>query len=289
MQLTLGPIQYYWPRNDIHSFYEAMLHQPIERIYLGEVVCGKRHELRANDWIELAQQLQSYSEKSIVLSTLTLLESNADLNLVKRLCENDGLLVEANDMSAVQILSQAKLPFVCGSAINIYNHHTLEYLQSLGMQRWVVPVEMGKLQLQTIMQALDHELEVEVFAYGHMPLAYSARCFTARHLNMDKDSCGYRCIDYPHGLALNTQENEHLFVINGIQTLSGQPVNLLSHWQDFDSCKVTALRLSPQWQAMQDIIRAFDAIRLDNKSSLEGGVDGYWLSKPGLDIIAKAG
>jgi len=265
-----------------------MLNQPLERIYLGEVVCGKRHELNAKDWIELAQQLRSYSDKSIVLSTLTLLESNADLNLVKRLCDNDGLLVEANDMSAVQRLAQAKLPFVCGPAINIYNHHTLEYLQSLGMQRWVVPVEIGKLQLESIMQALRGELEVEVFAYGHMPLAYSARCFTARHLDLDKDSCAYRCLEYPQGLALNTQENEQLFIINGIQTLSGQPVNLSSHWKDFKSCKITALRLSPEQANMSEIIGVFDALRKGQERPLEGGADGYWLDKPGLEIIASA-
>lgn len=287
MKLSLGPIQYYWPRNDVTAFYEAMLDQPLEVIYLGEVVCGKRHQLRAADWIELARQLAEHSDKQIVLSTLTLLESNADLTQVKKLCANGDLLVEANDMAAVQLLSQAGLPFVAGPAINIYNQHALAQLMKLGLQRWVVPVEMGARQLGDLLAACAHRPEVELLAYGHMPLAYSARCFTARHLGLDKDNCDYRCIEYPHGLALNTQEQQQLFVINGIGTLSGEPVNLLGHVDGMKDLGVDLLRLSPQWLDMATIISAFDQRRRGQPASLAGGVDGYWRQQPGLDIIAR--
>src|SRR3546814_4678787 len=40
-------------------------------------------------------------------------------------------------------------------------------------------------------------METEVFAYGRMPLAFSARCFTARHRNIPKDNCQYVCMDHP--------------------------------------------------------------------------------------------
>ena len=51
------------------------------------------------------------------------------------------------------------------------------------MQRWVMPVELSRDWLVQLAQDLGKErqqFEVEVFAYGHLPLAYSARCFTAR-------------------------------------------------------------------------------------------------------------
>lgn len=288
MKLSLGPVQYYWPRNDVTGFYEAMLSQPLDVIYLGEVVCGKRHQLRAADWIELAHQLAEHTDKQIVLSTLTLLESNADLSLVKKLCSNGKLQVEANDMAAVQFLCQAGLPFTAGPAINIYNQQALAQLMKLGLTRWVVPVEMGAQQLAELLSASGQKPEIEVLAYGHLPLAYSARCFTARHLGLDKDNCDYRCIEYPHGLPLNTQEDQQLFVINGIATLSGEPVNLLSHYQDMADLGVDILRLSPQWLGMDDIINAFDQRRQGAPTQLSGGVDGYWRKKPGLEIIARA-
>ncbi|MFS1525152.1 U32 family peptidase [Microbulbifer sp. 2304DJ12-6] len=291
MRLALGPVQYYWQRTDINHFYETMLSTPLDSIYLGEVVCGKRHALRAPDWLELAQMLAEVSDKQIVLSTLTLLESNADLSWVRKICSNSKLLVEANDMSAVQLLSEARLPFACGPAVNIYNQHTLAYLMSLGMVRWTVPVEMSSRQLAAVLNACEKKPEVELFAYGHMPLAYSARCFTARHLGLDKDNCAYRCMEYPHGLPLESQEGEALFVINGIQTLSGKPLNLLHHFPQLCERGIDILRLSPQWQQMEQVIDAFDRARRGDlhPQLLPPGVDGYWCDHPGLELIARSG
>ncbi|QKX15898.1 U32 family peptidase [Microbulbifer sp. YPW1] len=290
MQLALGPAQYYWPRTDINQFYEQMLSTPLDIIYLGEVVCGKRHQLRAADWLELAQQLAEVSDKQIVLSTLTLLESRADFNWVRKICDNGKLLVEANDLSAVQLLAEAGLPFTCGPAVNIYNQHALAHLMSLGMVRWTAPVELSGQQLAEVLHACDNKPEVEVFAYGHMPLAYSARCFTARHLGLDKDNCDYRCMEYPHGLPLDSQDGDELFVINGIQTLSGEPTNLLRHYKQLCDLGVDILRLSPQWQQMEQIIDAFDRARRDEPDTelLPPGVDGYWCGRPGLELIARS-
>ena len=46
MKITLGPLQYYWPRNSVFAFYEAMADTAVDEIYLGETVCSRRHELR---------------------------------------------------------------------------------------------------------------------------------------------------------------------------------------------------------------------------------------------------
>lgn len=291
MQLALGPVQYYWNRTDINQFYESMLSTPLDILYLGEVVCGKRHQLRAADWLELARTLAEVSDKQVVLSTLTLLESNADLNWVRKICENGKLLVEANDMAAVQLLAEARLPFACGPAVNIYNQQALSHLMSLGMVRWTAPVEMSGRQLGEVLIACDSKPEVELFAYGHMPLAYSARCFTARHLGLDKDNCAYRCMEYPDGLPLASQEGEKLFVINGIQTLSGEPVNLLRHYPQLCELGINILRLSPQWQRMEQIVDAFDRARCDDLDTelLSAGVDGYWRGRSGLELIARSG
>ena len=51
------------------------------------------------------------------------------------------------------------------------------------MQRWTMPVELSRDWLAELLddcsaRGLRNQFEVEVFAYGHLPLAYSARCFT---------------------------------------------------------------------------------------------------------------
>jgi len=57
MKISLGPIYYYWPRQNVIDFYQEMIQTPVDVIYLGETICAKRRELRSGDWLELAEQL----------------------------------------------------------------------------------------------------------------------------------------------------------------------------------------------------------------------------------------
>ena len=191
MKLSLGPVLFYWDRQQTLDFYANMAEQPLDVIYLGETVCSKRRAMMLDDWLGLARDLAEASSAQLVLSGLTLVEAASELSSLRRLCDNGELLVEANDMGAVQLMSERKLPFVGGPALNLYNGHALAELVASGMSRWVPPVEAsGKLiksaraQLQELGVALP---EIEIFAYGHLPLAYSARCFTARAENRPKD------------------------------------------------------------------------------------------------------
>ena len=72
---------------------------------------------------------------------------------------------------------------------------------------------------------IRNQFEVEVLSYGHLPLAYSARCFTARSEDRPKDECETCCIKYLNGRNVLSQENQQVFVLNGIQTMSGYVYN----------------------------------------------------------------
>ena len=49
MKLSLGPLQYYWPRQRVLDFYAAVAAMPVDTVYVGETVCSRRHELRHED------------------------------------------------------------------------------------------------------------------------------------------------------------------------------------------------------------------------------------------------
>ncbi len=290
MRLSLGPNLYYWTKEQTLDFYRQMAVLPVDIIYLGESVCAKRKQMRTHDWIELAEELTA-AGKEVVLSTLALSEADSDVKTLKRICDNDRFMVEANDMGAVSLL-QGKA-FVSGHSINLYNNRSIKLLANLGLKRWVLPVELSQDTLRDLHQNKPEQVETEVFAYGRLPLAYSARCFTARAHNLQKDDCQYRCIDYPDGMLLSTQEDQSFLTINGIQTQSAQTYNLLAELDTLKSLSIDVIRLSPQSHHMDKIINIFRAcidgelaidvgVKQLEPLTLSGSCNGYWFGDAGM-------
>lgn len=286
MRISLGPVLYFWPREQILDFYRQVKDWPVDRVYLGETVCSKRRELRMDDWLEIGAELSEHG-KEVFLSSLTLIEARSEAGALKRLCDV-GVQIEANDYSAVSVAEERGLPFVGGSSLNLYNRPAIDALKRAGMFAWVPPLEMSRDQLHVLLSD-DPGIETELFAFGRMPLAWSARCFAARAHQRPKDDCGFVCMDYPDGLSLQTQEGEDFLVINGIQTQSHQCQNLIHHLPEIRRMGVDRVRLSPQSSHMADIVQRWhEAIqggtetRLDEDWLPGPSVDGYWRGQAGM-------
>jgi collagenase-like PrtC family protease len=176
----------------------------------------------------------------------------------------------------------------------LYNGHTLAQLLDCGMTRWVPPVECSAALIGDVLEQvreLGREVpEVEIFAYGHLPLAYSARCFTARAENLPKDDCRFCCLNYPDGLPLTSQEGQALFTINGIQTMSAEVTNLLADYAGLVACGADVLRLSPRAQGMAEVIAAYQRVRLGETPPLfVDGCNGYWHGQAGMLRVEEVG
>ncbi|WP_449359101.1 U32 family peptidase [Alishewanella longhuensis] len=183
---------------------------------------------------------------------------------------------------------QKSLPFIAGAAINCYNQHTLRRLIGMGLTRWVLPVELSGQWLsevlrQAVVADIRHCFETEVFSFGHLPLAWSGRCFTARSENRSKDQCELCCINYPEGRTVSSQDGSQVFVLNGIQTQSGSRYNLVNQLPTMQGI-VNIVRLSPQAEGTFDWLARF-------KANLNGTApqplpatdsNGYWLNLAGM-------
>ena len=291
MKIALGPLLYHWPRETTFRFYDSLVGTPVDVVYLGETVCSRRNELRPADWLEIGARLRE-AGKEVVLSTQVLLESGSDVAAMHKIAANGQFAVEANDMGAVRCLA-GKVPFVAGPHLNLYNLPSRQWMASLGATRWVMPLEMKRDDLALLQRDRPPEVETEVFTYGRMPLAFSARCFTARHRNAAKDDCSFCCIEHPDGLLLKTREGEDFLVLNGTQMQSARVYNLIDALGDMDALGVDVIRLSPQAMHMAEIIAFFHhAVRQDltPRDALQRlqalmpgpGCDGYWHGRPGL-------
>ena len=294
MKLSLAPIQFFWQKETLLEFYLQMLEAPLDIIYLGETVCSRRQKMRFDDWFGLAQDLAD-SGKEIILSSQVLLESESDLKRLRKITGQTQFKIEANDMGAVKLAREHGIPIVAGASLNIYNEATLQVFRELGAYRWVAPAELARDKVAAIALS-EPAIETELFAWGKIPLAYSSRCFTARHYNLNKDSCEFRCLDHEHGLTMNTREHKPFLTINGIQTMSYGSQMLLPHHQEIADAGVGVLRLSPQLIEMPRIIELHRAV-LDGATDADTAcaelqeyatgtpVDGYWRGQPGIEAV----
>lgn len=269
MKLSVGPLLYFWEREAVFDFYRRLCGLPVDIVYLGEVVCSKRRKLRRDDWLALADELRA-AGKEVVHSTLALIEAESELASLARTVRTPGATVEANDMAAVELLNGSA--FVAGPHLNVYNPATLELLAGCGARRWVAPVELDLETLREILAQRPAGLESEVLVYGRLPLAFSARCFTARACDRPKDDCGFVCAEHPDGLTVRTREQEPLFALNGIQTQSARVHNAIASLPAYAAAGVDIVRISPQSEAGVDFRELVAAFRgaLD---ALENGTE----------------
>ncbi|MBI0060900.1 U32 family peptidase [Gilliamella sp. M0320] len=290
MKYALGPVLYYWPKIETEAFYQAAKDSDADIIYMGETVCTKRREMKVPNWLDLAKEIAK-SGKQVVLSTLALLEAPSELIDLKQLVNNGDFLIEANDLAAINIAHDNNLPFIAGPAINCYNALTLKLLQKQGMVRWCMPVELSRDWLSNVLKQFDalrveRNFEVEVFSYGYLPLAYSARCFTARSEDKPKDKCETCCIKYPVGREVFSQEQQKVFVLNGIQTQSGYCYNLGNNLKEMKGL-VDIVRISPLGIETLEVVKQFRAneeglnpLHIEHKRDC----NGYWNGIAGLEL-----
>ncbi|OON39173.1 U32 family peptidase [Izhakiella australiensis] len=291
MKYSLGPVLWYWPNNTLKAFCEAASQSEADIIYLGEAVCSKRRETKFADWMALARDISARG-KQVVLSSLALLQSPSELVELKRFVENGDFIIEANDFGTVNMAAERNLPFVAGHALNVYNAQALHLLQRQGMIRWCMPVELSRDWLIRLLEQFDNlklnkQFEVEVFGYGHLPLALSARCFTARSENRSKDECETCCINYPRGRQVYSQEEQQVFVLNGIQTMSGYCYHLGNHLRGMQGL-VDIVRISPEDAETPALITQFRANEQGTQPFAFTGepcCDGYWRQLAGLTLV----
>ncbi|MBF0627856.1 MAG: U32 family peptidase [Magnetococcales bacterium] len=298
MKISIGPVLFEWGRSGLKDFYRRMAFEtPADVLYLGEVVCSKRQRLNLADLESLIGELRP-SGKELVLSTLGLVmsdEEQEELHRLKDLAVGLGVKLEANDMAGIGVGEGQAL--VAGPHVNVYNPATLDFLQEVGVERMVFPVELPAESIQGIISApRARPVAFELFAHGRLPLTFSARCYTARAFRLSKANCQYKCGDFPDGMITRTQEGEGLLSMNGIQTMSEKVHTLILDVARLHTLGIDLVRLSPQSRHMVEVVTLWretldgrlapeEALaRLEACNGGEPFCNGYFHGLPGMSF-----
>ncbi|MBF0324695.1 ubiquinone anaerobic biosynthesis protein UbiV [Magnetospirillum moscoviense] len=256
-KLTLGPVLFNWRPEAFRDFYFRIADEAcVDTVCVGEVVCSKRTPFLAPVLPEVIERLTS-AGKEVVLSSLALIMTEREANEARQLATADaGFLVEANDISVASML--AGRPFVAGPLLNIYNEGTLAALEELGAVRTCLPAELPADILVTLAGAAKGEIEIQ--AFGRLPLAISARCYHARSRNLAKDGCQYVCAEDPDGMAVDTLDDEPFLAVNGTQTMSYHYLDLLHELPALRARGINRFRLWPQNVDMVAVAALYRAV-----------------------------
>ena len=253
IELSLGPCFFNWPKEHLVDFYARIADEaPMDRVYIGEVICGKRMPFSDPLWPQVIDRLER-AGKTVAVSMLALPATPRERKAMTDLVELDRL-IEINDMSA--LAARKGRPFVAGPFLNIYNEAALATLVERGAKRWSPPVELPLSSISAIARACP-EVDVELFAFGRLPLAVSSRCYHARVHGLNKDSCGFVCEQDLDGMAVATLDGQDFLAVNGIQTLSHAMQSVVMAPSALDGAGVRCLRLSPHSVDMVLVARIY--------------------------------
>lgn len=295
--LTLGPILFHWPAEKKRDFYFKIADEsPVKTVYVGEVVCSKRTPFFEKYLSQVIERLKQ-ANKTVVLSSLAEIMLSQERKATKKICQENNMLVEANDAAALYHLKG--IPHHVGPFFNTYNEDTLSFLAAQGAVHCTLPPEIPATSLSVLApkaQALGITLEIQV--YGRTGLALSARCYHARAHGRIKANCQFVCGEDPDGMELQTLSNQSFLIVNGIQTMSHTYLNLIQEIDQLKNLGVSAFRLSPHTHDMVQVSKIFQDV-LDQKieapeglsklSSLLGEQDafsnGFYYKKAGHRYI----
>jgi collagenase-like PrtC family protease len=297
MQLTLGPVLFNWNPDQWRDFYFRIAEEaPVDTVVVGEIVCSKRSPFIADQIPTVIERLVACG-KRVLLGSLTLMSLPRERRQMAELAETKDFMMEVNDLSCLGMIGGR--PFAVGPFVNIYNEAAAAYFASRGAERICLPPELPLPSIREIAAALP-EVAFEVFSFGRVPLAISARCYHARLNKLSKDNCRFVCDRDPDGLAVLTLDNEPFLAMNGVQTLSYACTSLLGEIEDLAAAGVRALRLSPQHCDMVAIAKAFRSV-IDGKDSAAEAAralsqiypipitNGFLYGKPGSTFTVNAG
>lgn len=268
-KITVGPMYYLLDGPKWRDFHFRIADEaPVDRVVVGETICSKRQHFMEPYLAEVVERLEK-AGKTVILSTLALVTQERESRAIREMAESSDALIEANDLSAIGLLGGK--PHCIGPLVNVYNAAAARFLAGRGAIRICLPPELPFASIASI-AASNPGAELEVFAFGRMPLAISARCAHARSKGRIKDNCQFVCAEEPDGLPVRTLDGQSFLALNGVQTMSHTCQALLGELEELTGAGIGSFRLSPQDCDMAAVAKLYRAV-LDGQMEAQEAIE----------------
>ena len=285
MKISVGPVPSHWGRSKLESFYQQIAQSPVDYVYLGETVCQDRLCLGPDFWGRLSDVLTE-AGKQVYASSLILVKNEKQY----RDFENIAQRIKHIEINSPSFLGLARnYTAATGMFLNVYNSTAADILARRKINRIVLPPEMNLESIKSFVKSCT--VAVELIVHGHIPVAMSGTCQTARSFGSNGNGCGRICQRYPDGIVLKAGDRP-LFRIDGPQTLSAATYCLVEYLEKLAETGVDTVRILPQWEHTIRIVQIYrdvlehrmhcaDAAKELKAISTGGVCNGWFLGKAG--------
>jgi hypothetical protein len=226
------------------------------------------------------------ADKQVYASSLNLVTEQEQYRAFKDIAER----LQRIEINSPAFLALARrYPAVTGVFLNVCNSVAADILAGQMVRKVVLPCELSFSSISSI--AKKAKVATEIVVHGHIPIAISGTCYTARLLGPNGDGCGKRCRDYPEGMVLEAS-GQPLFCLDGPQTLSAMTYCLVEYLPELEKAGIDTVRILPQWNHTARIVCIYKDVlehRKHRRDALEelraispmGLCNGYFIGKAG--------
>lgn len=287
MKISVGPVPSHWGQDKIIDFYRDLAQSPADDVYIGETVCPER-SCYSTDFLGRLSDDLADAGKQVFASSLILVKDSDQVPAFRKLADR----VKRIEINSPAFLALAPdYDAVSGATLHIHNSAAANAMAKRSIDRIVPTYELAGRTLTSI--AKTSTVPVEVVVHGHIPIAISADCQTARSFQRNGDGCDCLCSNYPEGMVLHGADRP-IFRIEGPQTLSAATYCLVEYLDRLSDAGVDTIRILPQPNHTTRIIGIYRDV-LDAKmtprealKNLEtihslGLCNGWFLGKAGWD------
>ena len=155
-----------------------------------ELIYVDFHDIRE---YRLVADIVRPSKKRFAIASVRI-QKPGEMGLLRVLARHRPDLILARNLAAIDFASRESIPAIADFSLNVANHHSAQWLNSLGVERMTASYDLNRDQLDDLIHSVPPEW-MEVVLHQHIPMFHMEHCVFCSVLSpgTNKTNCGRPC------------------------------------------------------------------------------------------------